>query len=96
MKLWTLRKRSQSLYCYGTANKPNGNKTRKESSLLNLGGKLQRVILGKTHTVRKGLKPQPLSAPDGIQTRVQKVELGGKESQLDHFPKLLSVFYLVF
>ncbi len=34
-----------------TSQEPNGEKTRKEVSVLNVRGKLQRIISGKTHAV---------------------------------------------
>ena len=45
-----------------------------EASALNVGEKPQRSVPGRTHTVRLGLKPNPLSAPWGIQTGVLEIE----------------------
>ncbi len=35
-----------------TSQEPNGEKTRKEVSVLNVGGKPHRIIPGKTHTIK--------------------------------------------
>ncbi len=41
-----------------TSQEPKGEKTRKEVSVLDVGGKPQRIIPGKTHAIRQGLKTQ--------------------------------------
>ncbi len=41
-----------------TSQEPNGEKAMNKVSVLDVGGKPQRVVLGKTHAVRQGLKTQ--------------------------------------
>ena len=56
MKPRTLRKANLITILAKTSQEPSREKTKKEVSVLDVGGKPQRIIPGKTHAIRQGLK----------------------------------------